>query len=355
MNVEQLLRDAVQAGASDIFIVVGLPLAVKVQGELQRIAPEDANADPLQTQTLVEQIYVLANRDLRFLREEGDDDFAFSLRGVSRFRASTYRQRGTLAAVVRVVRFSLPDPTELGLPAVLNSLADRTKGMILVTGPAGSGKSTTLACMIDHINQTRAGHIITLEDPIEFLHSHRRSIVSQREVRLDTNSYVAALRASLRQAPDVILLGEMRDHETMAVAMTAAETGHLLLSTLHTVGAANAVDRIVDAFPTGQQAQIRVQLAQVLQAVISQQLIPAVGGGVAPAFEVMIVNVAIRNMIREAKTHQIETVIQSAAAEGMCTMDASLQALCEQGRILRRDALLYSLNPDALARRLGPA
>lgn len=355
MNVEQLLRDAVQAGASDIFIVVGLPLAVKVQGELRRIAPEDANADPLQTQTLVEQIYVLANRDLRFLREEGDDDFAFSLRGVSRFRASTYRQRGTLAAVVRVVRFSLPDPTELGLPAVLNSLADRTKGMILVTGPAGSGKSTTLACMIDHINQTRAGHIITLEDPIEFLHSHRRSIVSQREVRLDTSSYVAALRASLRQAPDVILLGEMRDHETMAVAMTAAETGHLLLSTLHTVGAANAVDRIVDAFPTGQQAQIRVQLAQVLQAVISQQLIPAVGGGVAPAFEVMIVNVAIRNMIREAKTHQIETVIQSAAAEGMCTMDASLQALCEQGRILRRDALLYSLNPDALARRLGPA
>ena len=225
--------------------------------------------------------------------------------------------------------------------------------MVLVTGPAGSGKSTTLACMIDHINQTRNAHVITLEDPIEYLHSHKKCIVSQREVHLDTDSYVSALRASLRQAPDVILLGEMRDHETISVAMTAAETGHLLLSTLHTVGAANSIDRIVDSFPPSQQQQIRVQLAQILQAVISQQLIPTVDGGVVPAFEIMVVNTAIRNMIRESKVHQIETVLYSSAGEGMMTMDGSLLKLYQEGRISKKNALLYSLNPDVLARRLG--
>ncbi|MBP1577233.1 MAG: PilT/PilU family type 4a pilus ATPase, partial [Oscillospiraceae bacterium] len=238
-------------------------------------------------------------------------------------------------------------------PDIILNLAERTKGMVLVTGPAGSGKSTTLACMIDHINQTRNAHVITLEDPIEYLHSHKKCIVSQREVHLDTDSYVSALRASLRQAPDVILLGEMRDHETISVAMTAAETGHLLLSTLHTVGAANSIDRIVDSFPPSQQQQIRVQLAQILQAVISQQLIPTEDGGVVPAFEIMVVNTAIRNMIRESKVHQIETVLYSSANDGMMTMDGSLLKLYQEGRISKKNALLYSLNPDVLARRLG--
>lgn len=351
MEIVQVLKTAVEKNASDLFIIVGMPVSFKADGNLVTIGEQILKPD--NTREFVNNIYELAKRPMEQLDKTGDDDFSFALPGVSRFRVNIYRQRGTFAAVIRVVRFTLPDPKDIGLPDIVLNLAEKTKGMVLVTGPAGSGKSTTLACMIDHINQTRNAHVITLEDPIEYLHSHKKCIVSQREVHLDTDSYVSALRASLRQAPDVILLGEMRDHETISVAMTAAETGHLLLSTLHTVGAANSIDRIVDSFPPSQQQQIRVQLAQILQAVISQQLIPTEDGGVVPAFEIMVVNTAIRNMIRESKVHQIETVLYSSAGEGMMTMDGSLLKLYQEGRISKKNALLYSLNPDVLARRLG--
>lgn len=350
--VEEILRDAVIKGASDVFVVVGLPITYKINGH---IAPCDSEGlSPSQTEHLLNGIYELAgNRKLDNFLISGDDDFSFGLKGVSRFRISAYKQRGTLAAVIRVVNFELPTPAEIGIPDSVMGLAARTKGLVLVTGPAGSGKSTTLACLIDKINSERNDHIITLEDPLECLHRHKKSIVSQREVSSDTGNYVTALRASLRQSPDVILLGEMRDYETISVAMTAAETGHLVFSTLHTVGAANTIDRIIDAFPPNQQHQIRIQLSMILQAVVSQQLIPTVDKNVVPAFELMVANNAIRNMIRESKIHQIDTVIQSSAQDGMVTMDSSITELYKAGRISEKDALLYSQNPDVLQKRLG--
>ncbi|MCL1941222.1 MAG: type IV pilus twitching motility protein PilT, partial [Synergistaceae bacterium] len=252
-----------------------------------------------------------------------------------------------------VVAFDLPDPSSLSIPPVALLQAQRKKGLVLVTGPTGSGKSTTLACMIAEINKNRNAHIITIEDPIEFLHRHNKSIVSQREVSLDTKNYSVALRAALRQAPNVILLGELRDSETIEIAMTAAETGHLVLSTLHTVGSANTIDRIVDAFPANQQGQIRVQLAMVLGAVISQQLVPKASGGVLPAFEVMLVNDAIRNMIRESKIHQIDGVITSSAAEGMMTMDGSLLKLFKEQQITDQAAVAFSTQPELMKKRIA--
>lgn len=353
MNTLEFLRAAVEEGASDLFVIAGLPFSMKCSGTLlrrdeNRLSPED-------TASFIDGIYELAHRGKGAAFSRGDDDFSFSLPGVSRFRASVYQQRGTLAAVIRdrALR-AARSPRRLGIPGGVLSLADRTRGLVLVTGPAGSGKSTTLACIIDRINTARSAHIITLEDPLEYLHRHRKSIVSQREISTDTESYVTALRASLRQAPDVILLGEMRDHETIGVAMTAAETGHLVLSTLHTVGAANAIDRVVDAFPPNQQGQVRVQLAQVLQAVVSQQLVPTEQGGEAAVFEIMLVNTAIRNMIRESKTHQLENAMISASNEGMVTMDQSLMSLYQQGIISKKTLLLYCTNPDTVSRRVGP-
>ena len=350
MDITVQLKDALSYGASDIFIVAGRPMVYKVNGQLSNV--DDHRLLPADTEAFVRQIYQLANRPIEPLLETGDDDFSFAVQGISRFRVSAYRQRSSLAAVVRVIRFELPDPEALHIPESILRLADRTKGMVLVTGSAGSGKSTTLACMIDRINTHRADHIITLEDPLEYLHSHKKSIVSQRETGSDTVSYLTALRGALRQSPDVILLGEMRDYETITVAMTAAETGHLLFSSLHTVGAANTVDRILDVFPPNQQHQIAVQLAMVLQAVVSQQLLPTVDGGLMPAFEVMAVNPAIRNMIRENKIHQIDTVIAASAEEGMVSMDASILNLYRAGRISDRTALTYAANPDLLANKM---
>lgn len=350
MDITVQLKDALSYGASDIFIVAGRPMVYKVNGQLSNV--DDHRLLPADTEAFVRQIYQLANRSIEPLLETGDDDFSFAVQGISRFRVSAYRQRSSLAAVVRVIRFELPDPEALHIPESILRLADRTKGMVLVTGSAGSGKSTTLACMIDRINTHRADHIITLEDPLEYLHSHKKSIVSQRETGSDTVSYLTALRGALRQSPDVILLGEMRDYETITVAMTAAETGHLLFSSLHTVGAANTVDRILDVFPPNQQHQIAVQLAMVLQAVVSQQLLPTVDGGLMPAFEVMVVNPAIRNMIRENKIHQIDTVIAASAEEGMVSMDASILNLYRAGRISDRTALTYAANPDLLAKKM---
>lgn len=352
MQLTEMLKEAVEKGASDIFIVSGLPLAYKINNSIQNQSEEKLYPDA--TRRMILEIYELSSqRDPKRLLEKGDDDFSFSLVGVSRFRVSTYKQRGSLAAVIRVVKFDLPDPVQLGVPQTVLDLGRLKKGLVLVTGPAGSGKSTTLACMIDLINRSRNCHVITLEDPIEYLHSHKKSVVSQREISNDTESYVTALRAALRQAPNVILLGEMRDYETISTALTAAETGHLVFSTLHTVGAANTIDRVIDAFPPNQQPQIRVQLSMVLQAVVSQQLIPAKDGSVAPAFEIMKVNGAIRNMIRESKVHQIDTVIYSSAGEGMISMDASILELYRQGKISAEEAMTCAAAPAALAKKMG--
>lgn len=352
MTIVDILTDAVEQQASDVFLVAGLPLSYKINGEIVQLKEKPFVQETLDP--LIYAIYELAyNRDIHKLVDNGDDDFSFAIQGVSRFRASSFKQRGTLAAVIRIVRFDIPDHEKIGIPSNVMSIANMTKGFVLVTGPAGSGKSTTLACLIDSINHTRNSHIITLEDPLEYLHRHNKSVVSQREIATDTQDYDVALRAALRQSPNVILLGEMRDYETIKTAMTAAETGHLLISTLHTVGAAKTIDRIIDAFPPNQQQQIRVQLSMVLQAVVSQQLIPSTDGKVVPAFEVMYLNSAIRNMIRESKIHQIDTVIFSSAQDGMITMDTSLWDLYKAGKISETNLVQYSNNPELMLKKLA--
>ena len=356
IDLLSVLEKAVEAEASDIFLIAGHPVAFKINDV---VVPVSDNAlrgyrlRPDDTKKLIEKIYLLGKgREMRRFLETGDDDFSFSVEKLGRFRCNAYFQRGTMASVLRLVSFRMPNPAELNIPDSVVNLNLVKKGLVLLTGSAGSGKSTTLACIIDKINQTRRCHIITIEDPIEFLHKHGKSIVSQREVPNDSRDYVHALRAALRQAPDVILLGDMRDYETIATAMTAAETGQLVLSTLHTIGAANTVDRIIDVFPPSQQQQIRVQLSMVLQAVVSQQLVPAQDGKLVPAFEIMIVNPAIRNMIRECKVHQIDNAIFSGAGEGMISMDSDLLRLYSQGVISRENALLHAVNPENLAKRM---
>ena len=352
MNVMELLTSAVEQNAADIFLIPGMPFSYKIGGRI--ICQGDNRIMPDEMDKMITEIYGLAkNRGMDKVQSHGDDDFSFAIPGVSRFRASVFRQRGSLAGIIRVVRFELPDAGQLHLPDSIIGVSRLTKGMVLVTGPAGSGKSTTLACIIDEINSTRNAHVITLEDPIEYLHRHKKSVVTQREIVTDTDSYVTGLRASLRQAPDVILLGEMRDYETISIAMTAAETGHLILSTLHTVGAANTIDRVIDAFPSNQQQQIRTQLAMVLDAVISQQLIPTVDGGVQPAFEIMFLNNAIRNMIRESKIHQIDGIIATSQEEGMISMDNSLIKLYRDGVISRENAVAYSSNSELMEKKLA--
>lgn len=351
MYLKEILEQAIEQEASDVFLVAGLPVSFRKQGVITRL--NDTKLLPNDTEALLTEIYSQAgNRDLAPLHQIGDDDFSFAIPGLSRFRVSAYKQRGALSAVIRIITFHLPDTKELGIPEHVIHLGDSGKGMVLVTGSAGSGKSTTLACIIDEINKTQQKHIITLEDPLEFLHRHDQSIVSQREINVDTQNYVTALRAALRQSPDVILLGEMRDYETINVAMTAAETGHLLLSTLHTIGAANTIDRIIDVFPANQQRQIAVQLSMVLNAVVSQQLVPTVDGKVVPALEIMTVTPAIRNMIRDGKVHQIDGLIYSSTKEDMISMDSSLLKLFKNGRITKDTALKYATNPEMLIRKL---
>ena len=348
MNIEEILKEAAAENASDIFLVSGAVLCYKVSGKIVH-----KGGDPLwpdTTKDLVDQIFKLAKLE----RPENEDvrnemDFSFAMPKVGRFRANIYRQRGSYSAVLRFVPFELPDAAKLGIPEQIMNLSDIKNGIVLITGAAGNGKSTTLSCLIDHINSTRSGHIITIEDPIEFLHKHKQCIISQREINIDTNSYLDALRAVLRQSPDVILLGEMRDYETINVAMTAAETGQLVFSTLHTLGAANTIDRIVDVFPTNQQHQVRIQLSMVLKAVVSQQLLPSVDGKLVPAFEIMTMNSAIRTMIREEKTHQIDAVIQSA--QGMETMDSCIVKMFRKGIITAETACEYAYNPELMLKR----
>ena len=347
----EYLQRVVTDKASDLFLVAGGPICEKLEKRLQPISED--RAYPRDTENLIREIYQLAGRSIDRYLQQGDDDFSFSVAELARFRVNAYRQRGSMAAVVRVVSFEIPNWKSLGIPEQVMNLAAVDHGMVLVTGTAGSGKSTTQACVIDRINRTRECHIITLEDPIEYLHRDRKSIVSQREISIDTEDYPSALRACLRQAPDVILLGEMRDQATIHTAMTAAETGHLLIATLHTKGTVNTIDRIVDTFPSGQQDQIRVQLSMVLHTVVSQQLLPGTRGELVPAFEIMHMNSAIRSLIRDSKTHQIDNAIAAGGGEGMITMDQSILALCKAGAITPETALSYADNPEQLRRRLG--
>lgn len=350
MTLMDYLTRAVQDGASDLFIVPGAPASIKLEG---RLCPMDGEKIiPSQGEELIREIYNMARRSMEEFLRTGDDDFSFSVPGLARFRVNAYKQRGSCAAVVRVVAFTIPDWQTLHIPAQVMDLADVTGGMVLVTGTAGSGKSTTLACLVDRINRERACHIITLEDPIEFLHRNQKSIVSQREIAVDTADCLSALRSCLRQAPDVIQLGEMRDLETIRTAMTAAETGHLLLGTLHTRGAVNTIDRIIDAFPADQQ-QIRIQLSAVLHTVVSQQLLPGVNGDLVPAFEIMRMTNAVRSMIRDSKTHQIPAAIASGGADGMLAMDQSILELFRAGRITKEVALDYADNPEQMQRRFA--
>ena len=349
MQLDEILRTAVENNASDIFIVSGVGISYKSNGKLYNI-----NSAPLTPSDSKELVYELLkeggfNYTPNNLPEK-ETDFSISTAGVGRFRVNIYKQRNSFAAVLRYVPFELPDAEKLGIPEQVMELAKCKSGIALVTGPAGSGKSTTLSCIINKINNERSGHIITIEDPIEFLHKHSKCIISQREISIDTNSYIDALRAALRQSPDVILLGEMRDYETISTAMTAAETGQFVLSTLHTLGAANTIDRIIDVFPINQQHQIRIQLSMVLTAVISQQLLPTVNGELAPAFEIMTMNSAIRTLIRDGKTHQIETILQSAP--GMQTMDSCILKMHRDGIIAAETAVNYAYNSDVMQKRI---
>ena len=346
----EYLKTAVANEASDVFFVAGRSACEKREGHILPL--DEMRLMPADTEKIITEMYGMANRSMEHYLKRGDDDFSFAVPGLARFRVNTYRQRGSMAAVIRVVSFDIPDWQEWGIPAEVMALAEQTCGMILVTGTAGSGKTTTQACIIDRINRSRDCHIVTLEDPIEYLHRHRKSIVSQREVTIDTQDYLSALRACVRQAPDVILLGEMRDAETMHTAMSAAETGHMVIATLHTKGAVNAIDRIIDMFPSAQQPQIRVQLATVLKTVVSQQLLPDKEGGMLPACEIMHMNSAIRSMIRDNKNHQIDNAIAAGGAEGMISMDQEILKLYREGKITKETALLYADRPEQIKRNL---
>ena len=350
--IQDILQEAVEKNASDIFLIAGHCYAFKINGKIENMS--DDRLMPEDTAKLIQDIYHYAPRNQYedFLARK-DDDFSFSIPGLGRFRVNVYMQRNSQAAVLRVVRFELPDPSLLGIPHTIMDLWQTKKGMILVSGPAGCGKSTTLACLIDKINNNRNVHIITIEDPIEYLHSHNRSIVSQREVYHDTMDYPNALRSALREAPEVILVGEMRDLDTMETAVTAAETGHLILSTLHTIGAANTVDRMIDVFPPTQQQQVRIQLSMTLQAVISEQLLPALDGTMVPAFEIMLVNPAIRTQIRDGKIHQLDNSIIAGKEQGMITMDDSLVQLVQQNKISVETALIYASSQDRIKKKLN--
>ena len=351
MSIQDILQQAVGAGAADIFIVAGLPVTFKCGGHQERL-PGDRLL-PAAIVDLVDEIYAVSKRDRRNLDAGVADDFSFALSQLGRFRVNVFRQRGSLAAVIRVIRFGLPDPVKLGIPESVLSLADNKKGLVLITGSAGTGKSTTLACMIDRINRSRDGHIITMEDPIEYIHRHEKSIVTQRAISIATPGYLESLRSALRESPDVILLGEMRDYDTISAAITAAETGVLLLSTLHTSSAANTINRILDVFPAAQQHQVKIQLAQILKGIVCQQLVPSKSGEQIAVFEIMKSTTAIQNMIREDKLHQLESAMQAGAAEGMCTMDGSLLKLYREGRITRDTALVSCVNYENMVKRLG--
>ena len=342
IHMDELLELVVKHDASDLHLCNGLPPVVRIDGELKQTPYEEL--DPSVAQRVIYDI--LTDEQIQRFETELELDCSYSLRNVARFRVNVFRDRGTVAAALRLIPRKIPTIKELGLPAVFEQIAKRPRGLFLVTGPTGSGKSTTLAAIIDDINRERAEHIITVEDPIEYLHEHKKSVVNQRELGQDTHGFNNALRAVLREDPDVLLVGEMRDLETIKLAITCAETGHLVMGTLHTNSAAESVDRMIDVFPAQEQEQIRVQLSNNLLAIASQQLLPRAGQrGRIAAIEVMVATAAIRNLVRENKAHQITSIIQTSAGEGMQTMDQALRDLYHQSLITYEVGLQRSQNP----------
>ncbi|NLM03715.1 MAG: type IV pilus twitching motility protein PilT [Clostridiales bacterium] len=350
MNIIELLSKAIKLKASDVHLTSASPPIFRINGKL--IHAYDEKLSPEDTSRIIQEIM---NPDqIKRFKEKGELDFSYAYPGLGRFRINAYKQRGSYSMAIRIVTFKIPTIEELGLPPIIRELSKKQRGLILVTGPTGSGKSTTLAAMIDFMNDYRNDHILTLEDPIEYLHKHKNSMVNQREIGNDSSNFRDALRSALRQDPDVILVGEMRDLETISTAITAAETGHLVLSTLHTIGAAKTIDRIIDAFPPHQQQQIKVQLSTVLEGVISQQLLPKINeSGRIAAFEIMVTNPAIRNLIREGKTHQIQTIIQTGSKFDMQTMDDSLIELYRRQIINKETLLKYAIDIDMIRRKMG--
>ena len=347
--IKELMRGAFDVNASDIHLTVGLPPMFRVNGVLRQ-----AGEEPLRREDTYNMAMELMDdrRRTQFL-DNGEADFSYEIENVCRFRVNVFKQSNCVAAALRLISNNIPSFEDLRLPDVISDFAMLPRGLVLVTGPTGSGKSTTLAAVINKINKHRKDHVITLEDPIEYKHNHINSIINQREVGSDTKSFANGLRAALREDPDVILVGEMRDTETIATAITAAETGHLIFSTLHTIGAANTIDRIIDAFPAAQQHQVAVQLSMVLHAVVSQRLLPTTDGKMVPAFEIMVLTPAIRNIIREGKTHQIDGMIYTSTNENMLAMDTSIFRLYQKGIIDKKTALANASNPEMMSKKIG--
>ena len=349
LHVDDLLRLTAERGASDLHLTAGLPPMIRVDGEL--VATEYEVLGTRETQRLVYDI--LTNDQIQWFEKTRELDFSYGIKNVGRFRVNVYRQRGNVGVAMRAISGQIPSMEELGLPPLLKEFARKHSGLVLVTGPTGSGKSTTIATMIDSINDERNCHIMTIEDPIEYLHRHKKCMVNQRELNTDTDSFENALRAVLREDPDVILLGEMRDLETIASALTLAETGHLVFGTLHTRNAPQTMDRIVDVFPPHQQDQIKVQLSSTLEAVVAQQLIPRVGGGRYAAVEILVATPAIRNLIREGKTYQIYSAMETGGVKGMTTMDKILAEASKRGVITHDDAITRAVDRDNYMRLLN--
>ena len=349
MTMEDILRMAQEAGSSDIHLCPGSPLEFRINGELIPQTPE-----PLTPEFVTEVMRpVVTDEQLEQLEELGEIDFAFSLSGFSRVRVNLFQERNIYAAALRILSSQVPQPQQLGIPQAIVNLTNRKRGLVLVTGATGSGKSTTLASLIRVISERDSKNIITLEDPIEYIHPFRKSVVSQREVGVDTKSYASGLRAALRQDPDVILVGEMRDLETISTAISAAETGHLVFSTLHTNSAADAVDRVIDVFPPHQQQQIRIQFSGVLEGVIAQQLLPRVDGhGRFAAFEVMLANPAIRNLVREGKAYQIPSIMQTSRKEGMQMMDDAIMGAFQNRLITKKTAVTFAHDQISMENKL---
>ncbi len=346
-RIEVLLEEVIKKKASDLHLQVGLPPMLRVDGALKPVS----GTEVLNEETIEALVFALLDDDQKqILLKDKEFDFSFAFGDLGRFRVNAFHERGNLAAALRLIPSELLTVEQLGLPNIVNKFAEYPRGLVLVTGPTGSGKSTTLAAMIHKINNERAEHIVTIEDPIEFTHKSQKSVIVQREVHYDTFSFSAALRSSLRQDPDVVLIGEMRDLETIAAAITIAETGHLVFATLHTNSAAQSIDRMIDVFPPHQQPQIRSQLSNILMAICSQRLIPAIGGGRIAAAEILVATPAVRNIIREGKTHQLDAVIQTGAEYGMQSMDKTLVSLIHSGTITYEEARNYAVDLEELDR-----
>lgn len=346
-RIEILLEEVIKKKASDLHIQVGLPPMLRVDGALLAIS----GTEVLTEETVESLIFAILDEDQKqILLKDKEFDFSFAFGDLGRFRVNAFHERGNLAAALRLIPNEILTIEQLGLPPIVNKFAEYPRGLVLVTGPTGSGKSTTLAALLHKINMERAAHVVTIEDPIEFTHTSQRSVIVQREVHYDTYSFSAALRSSLRQDPDVVLIGEMRDLETIASAITIAETGHLVFATLHTNSAAQSIDRMIDVFPPHQQPQVRSQLANILMAICAQRLVPAIGGGRVAAAEIMVATPAVRNIIREGKSHQLEAVIQTGAEFGMQSMDKTLVGLIHSGTITYEEARMVAVDLDELDR-----